>query len=792
MNNLNSSIDEVVECPLCMEPLEVDDLNFFPCTCGYQICRFCWHRIRTDENELCPACRKEYPENPADFKPLTQEEMIAFKSQKRQRDQQRKQKITENRKHLANVRVVQKNLVFVVGLPPRLADADKNLVFVVGLPPRLADADILKKHEYFGKYGKIHKVVINPSTTYAGIQGPSASAYVTYVHNTDALRAIQSVNNITIDGRLIKTSLGTTKYCSHFMKNQQCPKSDCMYLHELGDPEASFTKEEMHQGKHQEYEKRLHEVLIASSTSNSNGHNSAATNLKNLENGRLNNAPSLITSSSCLVTTSMAGPSFTSASTAASVVATVHQKDAWPSLSVSPVTTRESSLSLGVNSNNNNNGKNKKDRSKPEKSKNDKVVKIKHKSSNSNNSANVNANSTGKDTDTSVSSSSASHGDDSYSPSDGKSKSDKNKDKHHNTTSNRQILRKEDSLCYSNENDAKANDYTKYGMGHNSVNKQHKQSASKNDDQRSLSSSSGSSSSSSSNESSISANESISGKSSPGDFIENNSHNRQTCSSTEKDGKIFSDALPTNKKENVSDESNNKISQFTTDNNIMLTNNVLDSEKIENNINKGSNAKENNDNANRIKPLNHNSSDGTLNLVKNDFPLEDFSKLSLFDGNSFFSSGVGGFQQSLLLKNNKLVDETALPIQINQANPHLPDLINGIDVYQNNTLNTNDLQNVTNSLLTGCERQTNLPSQQQLQHQMLQQQNSNDNSFHNSLFGTNMSKFFDFHKNQQQKMQSCLNNAGVSINGNPSLCDNMHMMSLLENSRTHSQLFDAN
>lgn len=27
------------------------------------------------------------------------------------------------------------------------------------------------------------------------------------------------------------------------MKNQQCPKPDCMYLHELGDPEASFTKE---------------------------------------------------------------------------------------------------------------------------------------------------------------------------------------------------------------------------------------------------------------------------------------------------------------------------------------------------------------------------------------------------------------------------------------------------------------------------------------------------------------------------------------------------------------------
>lgn len=75
MSVLNNSGDELPECPLCMEPLEVDDLSFYPCTCGYQICRFCWHRIRTDENELCPACRKPYPENPADFKPLTQEQV---------------------------------------------------------------------------------------------------------------------------------------------------------------------------------------------------------------------------------------------------------------------------------------------------------------------------------------------------------------------------------------------------------------------------------------------------------------------------------------------------------------------------------------------------------------------------------------------------------------------------------------------------------------------------------------------------------------------------------------------
>ncbi|RXG69365.1 CCR4-NOT transcription complex subunit 4 [Armadillidium vulgare] len=245
-------VGEPEECPLCMEPFEIDDLNFFPCTCGYQICRFCWHRIRTDENGLCPACRKAYPENPANFKPLTQEELQHIKQEKRQKDLQRKQKVTENRKHLANVRVVQ-----------------KNLVFVVGLSSRLADPETLKKSEYFGKFGKMLKVVINHSTTYAGSQGPSASAYVTYQRAEDALRAIQAVNNIHVDGRILKASLGTTKYCSHFMKNQQCPKADCMYLHELGDESASFTKEEMQQGKHQEFEKKLQEQYLGTSSCNS-------------------------------------------------------------------------------------------------------------------------------------------------------------------------------------------------------------------------------------------------------------------------------------------------------------------------------------------------------------------------------------------------------------------------------------------------------------------------------------------------------------------------------------------
>ncbi|XP_026733819.1 uncharacterized protein LOC113498099 isoform X2 [Trichoplusia ni] len=334
MSVLNQSGEEQVECPLCMEPLEVDDLHFYPCTCGYQICRFCWNRIREGENGLCPACRKAYPENPADFTPLSQEQVAAIKTEKKAREQKRRNKTLESRRALANVRVVQ-----------------NNLVFVVGLPVRLADPEILKRQEYFGKYGKIHKVVINQSTTYAGSQGPSASAYVTYVSPADALRAIQGVNNVTLDGRVLKGSLGTTKYCANFMKNQPCPKPDCMYLHELGDPKASFTKEEMHAGLHQVYERKLHNQLLQAQRdkpddkhSNSSGNSSTNAEKSSSKDGNQSNfiPTTVVTSSHINVVNSSKSNKKESvngnsgSSSSSSGGSGSGGKEAWPSLGASP------------------------------------------------------------------------------------------------------------------------------------------------------------------------------------------------------------------------------------------------------------------------------------------------------------------------------------------------------------------------------------------------------------------------------------------------------------------------
>ncbi|CBY14224.1 unnamed protein product [Oikopleura dioica] len=238
------NLDVEEECPLCIELLN-HDLNFFPCECAFQICSICWNRIKELEGNLCPNCRTPYSEEPFSFKQLTekQEALIVQRDQRSNNNTAVvKPKIApvQDKEKLRDVRVMQ-----------------KNLVFVVGLQPKLADESALRKQEYFGRFGKIMKVAVNQCTTYAGVQGPSASAYVTFSTTDAALKCIQMVHGLTQDGRTLKATLGTTKYCSRFLNGQQCKLTDCMYLHEIADPDASFTKEDMQKQKHTEYERRL-------------------------------------------------------------------------------------------------------------------------------------------------------------------------------------------------------------------------------------------------------------------------------------------------------------------------------------------------------------------------------------------------------------------------------------------------------------------------------------------------------------------------------------------------------
>lgn len=42
-----------------------------------------------------------------------------------------------------------------------------------------------------------------------------------------------------------RASFGTTKYCSYFLRGVACANPDCMYLHDYGNEEDTFSKEEI-------------------------------------------------------------------------------------------------------------------------------------------------------------------------------------------------------------------------------------------------------------------------------------------------------------------------------------------------------------------------------------------------------------------------------------------------------------------------------------------------------------------------------------------------------------------
>ena len=92
-----------------------------------------------------------------------------------------------NRKSLQNVRVMQRNLVYVIGLP---------------VP--FAEEDVLRSNECFGQYGKIVKAVVNKSHLSADRANATASAYITFANKEDALSCIVAIDGYYLDGSMLR------------------------------------------------------------------------------------------------------------------------------------------------------------------------------------------------------------------------------------------------------------------------------------------------------------------------------------------------------------------------------------------------------------------------------------------------------------------------------------------------------------------------------------------------------------------------------------------------------------
>ncbi|CAG8546562.1 3417_t:CDS:2 [Paraglomus brasilianum] len=127
----------------------------------------------------------------------------------------------------------------------------KNLVYVIGLSPKIATEEILRSHDYFGQYGRIAKIVVNRrNTTSSSTPGvptpqPSVGVYITYYRKEDAAKAIAAVDGSMSDGKVLRASYGTTKYCTNYLQNTKCQNPTCMYLHEPGEEADSYTKEDL-------------------------------------------------------------------------------------------------------------------------------------------------------------------------------------------------------------------------------------------------------------------------------------------------------------------------------------------------------------------------------------------------------------------------------------------------------------------------------------------------------------------------------------------------------------------
>ncbi|CCE65221.1 hypothetical protein TPHA_0K00870 [Tetrapisispora phaffii CBS 4417] len=278
------SDDEEDLCPLCLEALDITDKNFKPCPCGYQICQFCYNNIRQNEelNGRCPACRRKYDDENVEYVILTSEELKMEREkqtrkewERKQRDKERKENEYANRKHLAGMRVIQKNLVYVVGVNPPVIYEEV--------------ANLLKSDKYFGQYGKINKIVVNKKTPHPNNNSDhyhhshqvGYGVYITFSKKEDAARCIAQVDGTYMDGRLVKAAYGTTKYCSSYLRGLSCPNPNCMFLHEPGEEADSFNRREL-TNKPSQQQSSGHTMFYKNTTLNASQTNTATKDMNGL------------------------------------------------------------------------------------------------------------------------------------------------------------------------------------------------------------------------------------------------------------------------------------------------------------------------------------------------------------------------------------------------------------------------------------------------------------------------------------------------------------------------------
>lgn len=248
--------DEVPTCPLCLEELDATDRAVKACQCGYQVCLWCLHHIREQLSARCPACRTPYEEQNFKFAEVNPEQAAKEAKERAtaKKERERREKIKAIERERA--RAVAVSQLKAKSNLKHARMLQKNLVYVIGLSLTLARQEVIRRADMFGKFGRIKRILVNRSHPFNADApgGPSISAYVQYYRDCDASAAVRSMNNAVFDGREIRCAIATTKYCDVFTRNAaasdqnalfHCGNQHCMYYHSISPPELVLTREEV-------------------------------------------------------------------------------------------------------------------------------------------------------------------------------------------------------------------------------------------------------------------------------------------------------------------------------------------------------------------------------------------------------------------------------------------------------------------------------------------------------------------------------------------------------------------
>ncbi|EFE38152.1 hypothetical protein TRV_07199 [Trichophyton verrucosum HKI 0517] len=153
--------------------------------------------VATSEEGRCPNCRRVYDESSIQYRVPDVDEFkadLALKHRKaaaaKRKEAEKREIEASSRKNLAGVRVVQKNLVYVIGLNPTIRD--ENLLL-----------QTLRGDQYFGQYGDIDKIVLSKAKP-GGNPNQGIGVYVTFARKIDAATCIAAVDGSPNGDRVLR------------------------------------------------------------------------------------------------------------------------------------------------------------------------------------------------------------------------------------------------------------------------------------------------------------------------------------------------------------------------------------------------------------------------------------------------------------------------------------------------------------------------------------------------------------------------------------------------------------